>query len=348
MEERLVDSFGRETTDIRISLTDRCNFDCFYCHNEGLGDTRGPAEPDDDEMSTEKVLQVARIAHEHGIRNFKLTGGEPMLRADLPEIVEGIASLEDTEVSMTTNGTYLSGRATELREAGLERVNVSLDSLDSDDFREITRGGVEHVLEGIGAAIEAGLTPLKLNMVMAKPMRPHLSDMVDHAASNEGVRLQIIEYMPELVGDIDYRVDIDEVHGYLRDRADEVRTREMHHRTRYVVDDTVVEIVDPVENPEFCANCHRVRVTHEGELKGCLNRNDDLVSTEGASIDELREAFRHVVDKRVPYYGEYMIRNEDGEWIQNPEYVEQVEVDDQLQLPMVDEPRMSSASTSDD
>ncbi|MFP4632903.1 MAG: radical SAM protein, partial [Halobacteriales archaeon] len=180
MQDLLVDSYGRETTDIRISLTDRCNFDCFYCHNEGLGDTRGPQEPDDDEMSTEKILRVARVAHEFGIRSFKLTGGEPMLRADLPEIVEGIASMEGTEVSMTTNGTFLPGRATELREAGLERVNVSLDALDHDDFRDITRGGVEKVLEGVGAAIEAGLTPLKLNMVMAKPMRPHLPDMVEH------------------------------------------------------------------------------------------------------------------------------------------------------------------------
>jgi len=338
MEDLLVDSFGRETTDIRISLTDRCNFDCFYCHNEGLGDTRGPSEPDENEMSTEKVLRIARVAHEYGIRNFKLTGGEPMLRADLDEIVEGIAALEGTEVSMTTNGTFLPGRATELAEAGLERLNVSLDALDSEDFREITRGGMEHVLEGVGAAVEAGLTPVKLNMVMAEPMRPHLPDMVDHAVSNDGLRLQIIEYMPELVGDASMRVDIDEIHGYLAERADEVRAREMHSRSRYVVDDTVVEIVDPVGNEEFCANCHRIRVTHEGELKGCLNRNDDLVPTDGASDTELRDAFGSVVDSRVPYYGEYMVQNEEGEWVRNPEYVETAETDGDHELPMVDSP----------
>jgi len=346
--ERLVDSFGRETTDIRISLTDRCNFDCFYCHNEGLGDTRGPSEPAENEMSTEKVLQVARVAHDYGIRNFKLTGGEPMLRADLGEIVEGIAELEGTEVSMTTNGTFLPGRATELADVGLERVNVSMDALDSEDFREITRGGMEHVLEGVGAAVEAGLTPLKLNMVMAKPMRPHLPDMVDHAASNEGMRLQIIEYMPELVGDADMRVDIDEVHGWLADRADEVRTREMHARDRYIVNGTVVEIVDPVGNEEFCANCHRIRVTHEGKLKGCLNRNDDLVPTEDDSEAELRDAFERVVENRVPYYGEYMVRNEEGEWVQNPEYAETVETEGDHELPMVDSPAPASSSSSSD
>ena len=341
--KRLVDSFGRETTDIRISLTDRCNFDCFYCHNEGLGDTRGPSEPDENEMSTEKVLRVARVAHDYGIRNFKLTGGEPMLRADLDEIVEGIASLEGTEVSMTTNGTFLPGRATELADAGLERVNVSMDALDSDDFREITQGGMEHVLEGVGAAVEAGLTPLKLNMVMAKPMRPHLPDMVDHAASHEGLRLQIIEYMPELVGDADMRVDIEEIHGYLDERADRVETREMHARDRYIVDGTVAEIVDPVGNEEFCANCHRLRVTHEGKIKGCLNRNDDLVPTEGASDAELRGAFERVVENRVPYYGEYMIKNDEGKWVKNPDYVETAETEGDHELPMVDSPapRMS-------
>ena len=343
MDDLLVDSHGRETTDIRISLTDRCNFDCFYCHNEGLGDTRGPSEPDENEMSTDEVLRIARTAHDFGIRNFKLTGGEPMLRADLPEIIEGIAALEDTEVSMTTNGTFLPGRATELREAGLERINVSMDALDSEDFREITRGGMEHVLEGVGAAVEAGLTPLKLNMVMAKPMRPHLPDMVDHATSNEGLRLQIIEYMPEIVGDVDYRVDIEEIHEYLDERADEVRTREMHSRNRYVIDGTVVEIVDPVENAGFCANCHRIRVTHEGKLKGCLNRNDDLVPTEGASDEELRDAFRRVVENRVPYYGEYMIKDENGEWVQNPEYVEKVETEDEKELPMLDSPARSTS-----
>jgi cyclic pyranopterin phosphate synthase len=239
---------------------------------------------------------------------------------------------------MTTNGTFLPGRATELVDAGLERVNVSMDALDSEDFREITQGGMEHVLEGVGAAVEAGLTPLKLNMVMAKPMRPHLDDMVDHAASNDGLRLQIIEYMPELVGDVDYRVDIEEIHNYLAERADRVETRDMHARDRYIINDTVVEIVDPVENAEFCANCHRIRVTHEGKLKGCLNRNDDLVSTEGASDAELRDAFERVVENRVPYYGEYMVKNEEGEWVQNPDYVETAETETENELPMVDSP----------
>ncbi|MDY6764476.1 MAG: GTP 3',8-cyclase MoaA [Halobacteria archaeon] len=333
MSNLLVDSFGRETTDIRISLTDRCNFDCFYCHNEGLGDTRGPREPQDNEMSTQKVLRIARIAHEFGIKNFKLTGGEPMLRKDLEVIVDGIADLEGTEVSMTTNGTFLPGRAQELKDNGLERVNVSMDTNNPEEFREITRGGIKRVYEGIDAAIDAGLTPVKLNMVMAKPMRPHLEDMVDYVRENSNLRLQIIEYMPEIVGQDEYHVDIDEVKNWLAQRADEVKTREMHHRNRYIIDGSMVEVVDPVQNPEFCANCHRIRVTHDGKLKGCLNRNDDLIPTQDANDDEIRGKFKEVVDNRVPYYGEYMIK-ENGEWVKNPEYEQN---DNPMELPLLND-----------
>jgi len=343
MKERLVDSFGRETLGIRISLTDRCNFDCFYCHNEGLGDTRGPREPADNEMTTEHVLRLARVAHSHGIDEFKFTGGEPMLRADLEEIVESIASLDGTEVSMTTNGTFLPGRAEQLVDSGLERVNVSMDSLDAESFREITDGNFHRVVEGVDAALNAGLDPVKLNFVLADRTVEHLPDMVDHVVENDSMRLQIIEYMPELVGGEERRVNLDDVREYLGKRAEEVVKREMHNRKRYVVGDSYVEIVDPVGNPEFCANCHRLRVTHEGKLKGCLNRNDNLVSTVGRSEEELHEAFGRVVEERVPYYGEYMIR-EDGEWVRNPEYVETADVEDEYDLPMIESP---APSTSD-
>ena len=350
METSLVDSFGRETRGIRISLTDRCNFDCFYCHNEGLGDTRGPREPADNEMTTDHVLRLARTAHSYGIDEFKLTGGEPMLRADLDEIVEGIASLEGSEVSMTTNGTFLPGRAEDLVEAGLERVNVSMDSLDPEAFREITEGNFYRVVEGVDAALDAGLTPVKLNFVLADRTAEHLPEMVDYVVENDGMRLQIIEYMPELVGGEERRTDLDEVRGWLEERADEVVVRDMHSRKRYVVGEgsSYVEIVDPVGNPTFCANCHRLRVTHEGELKGCLNRNDNLVETVGASDDEIHEAFERVVEERVPYYGEYMVRDENGEWVQNPEYVEQVDVDDEYELPMFESPAKSTSSSTSD
>lgn len=316
----LVDGFGREVSGVRVSLTDRCNFDCVYCHNEGLGDTRGPMEPADDEMSTDDVVRFLEVVREFGVEKVKFTGGEPMLRQDLEEIIR--RTPDGMETSLTTNGTFLPGRAEELRTAGLDRVNVSQDALDREAFAEITESGAyERVLEGVEAALDAGLDPVKLNMVVFDATAEFIPEMVDHVGENSGLRLQLIEYMPEIAGHPEWAIDIARVHEWLAERADRIEHREMHDRRRYWVNGGMVEIVDPVGNETFCANCHRVRVTHEGYLKGCLNRNDDLRPMGAMSKKEIREAFREVVDNRVPYYGEYMIRDGDGGWEVNEEYV---------------------------
>jgi cyclic pyranopterin phosphate synthase len=316
----LEDEFGREVTGVRISLTDRCNFDCVYCHNEGLGDTRGPMDPRDNEMSTDDVVRFLEVCEEFDIRKAKFTGGEPMLRDDLEEIIR--RTPDSIETSLTTNGTFLPGRAEALVDAGLERVNVSQDALDPEAFREVTKSGAyDDVIEGVLAAVDAGLDPVKLNMVVFEATAGYVPEMVEHVAENEGLQLQLIEYMPELAGRPEWAVDIERVHGWLEEQADRVENREMHHRTRYWIDGGMVEVVDPVENPEFCANCHRVRVTHEGYLKGCLNRNDDLKPMGEMTKPEIREAFRETVANRVPYYGEYMVRDGDGEWVVNEKYL---------------------------
>ncbi|SEP96161.1 GTP 3',8-cyclase MoaA [Natrinema salaciae] len=318
----LTDDFGREVTGVRVSLTDRCNFDCVYCHNEGLGDTRGPMDPQDDEMSTDDVVRFLEVAAEFDVDAVKFTGGEPMLRQDLAEIIS--RTPDRMEVSLTTNGTFLPGRADELVDAGLERVNVSQDALDPADFAAVTKSGAyETVLEGVEAALDAGLDPVKLNMVVFEHTAGYVPEMVDHVAENDGLQLQLIEYMPELTGKPEWAIDIERVHDWLAERADEIEHREMHDRKRYWIDGGMVEIVDPVENPTFCANCHRVRVTHEGYLKGCLNRNDDLKPMGEMTKVEIRDAFRAVVADRVPYYGEYMIRNDEGEWEVNEKYIEE-------------------------
>ncbi|SDJ61014.1 GTP 3',8-cyclase MoaA [Natronorubrum texcoconense] len=332
----LTDEFGREVTGVRVSLTDRCNFDCVYCHNEGLGDTRGPMDPQDDEMSTDDVVRFLEVAAEFDVDAVKFTGGEPMLRQDLEEIIR--RTPDQMEVSLTTNGTFLPGRAEGLVDAGLERVNVSQDALDPEDFAAVTKSGAyDKVLEGVDAALGAGLDPVKLNMVVFEHTAGYVPEMVDHVAENEGLQLQLIEYMPELTGKPEWNIDIQRVHDWLAEQAIEIEHREMHDRKRYWVGGSdaedideltpnspgvgMVEIVDPVENATFCANCHRVRVTHEGYLKGCLNRNDDLKPMGEMTKPEIREAFRDVVANRVPYYGEYMIKNGDGEWELNDEYV---------------------------
>ncbi len=322
----LEDSFGREVTGVRVSLTDRCNFDCVYCHNEGLGDTRGPMEPGDDEMSTEDVIRFLEVAREFGVGKVKFTGGEPMLREDLEEIVR--RTPDGMETSLTTNGTFLPGRAEALRDAGLSRVNVSQDALDPKAFAEVTKSGAyDKVLEGVESALDAGLDPVKLNMVVFEATAGYVPKMVEHVAENDGLQLQLIEYMPELTGNPEWAIDIQRVHDWLEEQADEVEIREMHGRKRYWIGGGMVEIVDPVENPSFCANCHRVRVTHEGFLKGCLNRNDDLRPMGEMTKPEIRDTFRETVANRVPYYGEYMVQNDDGEWEINDRYIDDQYID---------------------
>jgi cyclic pyranopterin phosphate synthase len=289
-------------------------------------------EPADSEMSTEDVVRFLEVAAEFGVEKAKFTGGEPMLRDDLEEIVR--RTPDGIETSLTTNGTFLPERAETLVDAGLERVNVSQDALSPKAFREVTKSAAyDDVLAGIDAALEAGLTPVKLNMVVFEQTAGYVPEMVDHVAENEGLQLQLIEYMPELAGRPEWAIEIDRVHEWLEEQADRIERREMHGRRRYYVgeDDPalpggMVEIVDPVGNPDFCANCHRVRVTHEGYLKGCLNRNDDLKSMGEMTRAEIREAFEATVDERVPYYGEYMVRDEDGEWTFNEKYLDAVEV----------------------
>ena len=317
----LVDGFGREVSGVRVSLTDRCNFDCVYCHNEGLGDTRGPMEPGDNEMDTDDVVRFLEVAAEYDVGKIKFTGGEPMLRQDLEEMIR--RTPDGMETSLTTNGTFLPGRAEELKEAGLSRVNVSQDALDPEEFAAITKSGAyDRVMEGVEAALDAGLDPVKLNMVVFTHTAGYVEGMVEHVAANSGLQLQLIEYMPELTGKPEWNIDIGRVHRWLADIADRVEEREMHDRKRYWVDGGMVEIVDPVENEDFCANCHRVRVTHEGYLKGCLNRNDDLRPMGDMTKPEIRETFEEVVHNRVPYYGEFMIKNDAGEWTFNEEYAE--------------------------
>ncbi|WP_436932100.1 GTP 3',8-cyclase MoaA [Halosimplex halobium] len=338
----LADEFGREVSGVRVSLTDRCNFDCVYCHNEGLGDTRGPMAPREHEMSTDDVVRFLEVAAEFDVDSVKFTGGEPLLRDDLEEIVA--RTPEAMEVSLTTNGTMLPGRADDLVDAGLERVNVSQDALDRETFKQVTQAGAyDAVMDGVDAALEAGLAPVKLNMVVFEQTAGYVPEMVEHVAENDGLRLQLIEYMPEIAGHPEWAIDIGRVHDWLEEQADRVERREMHDRRRYwvtpedsdlagddildgdgAVDESkagMVEIVDPVENPTFCANCHRVRVTHEGYLKGCLNRNDDLRPMGEMTRPEIRETFRETVANRVPYYGEYMVR-EDGEWVVNEKYLD--------------------------
>ncbi len=298
------DRWGRTVSDIRISVTKRCNFACVYCHDEGLGPVARPAAPHGEELTVAEIERLVAVAREFGVRSVKFTGGEPLVRDDLETIVERTVR-QIADVSLTTNGSLLARRAEALRDAGLKRVNVSVDSLDPAAFRAIRHGSLAAALAGVRSALRVGLTPLKLNMVVFRDTVGTIGPMVDYVAGHEGLKLQLIQFMPELVQDRALAADLSEVRRWLEEHASRTLVREMHHRRIYLFGRTEVELVDPVRNPEFCANCHRIRVTHRGELKGCLNRNDDLIATRGLDDAALRDAFRRVITERMPYYGGY-------------------------------------------
>ncbi|MFX1486068.1 MAG: GTP 3',8-cyclase MoaA [Promethearchaeota archaeon] len=299
----ITDSYGRVVDNLRISVTQRCNLDCIYCHREGESGTGN------DEMSVEEITRIARIAAELGIKNIKITGGEPLLRKDIIEIVKQTSGLSNIEeVSMTTNGVLLSFFADKLKKAGLKRVNVSLDTLDPEKFSRITGGRLDQVIEGVKNAAKANLTPIKMNMVLLKGINDNeVWDMIDFAGKL-GIILQVIEFVPLAASFSEYHVDLQRLEEELVQRAEDIRTRSFHRRKKYFLSPCgEVETVKPVHNSEFCMGCRRIRLTSDGKLKPCLMRNNNLVDIlsplrEDASDKELKELFLKAIDLRKPYY----------------------------------------------
>ena len=293
MTEILKDPYNRPVTNLRISLTPRCNLSCIYCHAEG---EKNPEH----EMDTNEVREVMRVGAKFGIRSVKFTGGEPLLRTDLVEIVQAVP--DRMESSLTTNGTSLADVACDLKRAGLRRVNVSLDSLSHETYKKITGSDrLNNVLEGIKAATDAGLTPVKLNMVVLHGINDtEIDDFLAFVRGNRNLVLQLIELMH--FNNCDNHGDLNGVEGSLAARSHQILTRRMHHRKKYCLDGAEVEVVRPLHNTEFCAFCNRLRVTSDGKLKPCLLRNDNHVSIRGKSGTELEALFKEAVSRRQPFF----------------------------------------------
>jgi cyclic pyranopterin phosphate synthase len=293
MTEILKDPYNRPVTNLRISLTPRCNLSCIYCHAEG---EKNPEH----EMDTDEVREVMRVGAKFGIRSVKFTGGEPLLRTDLVEIVQAVP--DRMELSLTTNGTSLADVACDLKRAGLRRVNVSLDSLSHETYKKITGSDrLNNVLEGIKAATDAGLTPVKLNMVVLHGINDtEIDDFLAFVRGNRNLVLQLIELMH--FNNCDNHGDLNGVEGSLAARSHQILTRRMHHRKKYCLDGAEVEVVRPLHNTEFCAFCNRLRVTSDGKLKPCLLRNDNHVSIRGKSGTELEALFKEAVSRRQPFF----------------------------------------------
>jgi cyclic pyranopterin phosphate synthase len=289
----LKDPYNRPVSNLRVSLTPKCNLACMYCHREGEKTPEGP-------LSAAEIAEVLRVAAGFGIRSVKFTGGEPMLRTDLIEIVRSVPA--GMESSITTNGTLLAGLAADLKQAGLRRVNVSLDSLDPATYKKITgTDRLSDVLEGIDAALGTGLTPIKLNMVVLKGINDHeIDDFLSYVRGNRDLVLQLIELMN--FNDCDYHGDLNGLEDSLASRSKQIITRRMHHRKKYCLDGAEVEVVRPLHNTEFCAYCNRLRVTSDGKLKPCLLRTDNHIDIRGKSGKELEDLFIEAVRRREPFY----------------------------------------------
>jgi GTP 3',8-cyclase len=308
----LTDSYGRRIRDLRVSLTDRCNFRCFYCLPHG----EPPMSPKSQTLSFEEIERACAVFVPLGIEKIRLTGGEPMLRRDLPVLTRKLAALKTRgllDLALTTNGYFLADQAQVLKDAGLDRVTVSLDSLRRETFDQMT--GVDalaRVLDAIEAAKRAGLTPIKINAVIVRGYNEgEVADFADFAREHD-LAMRFIEFMP-----------LDSGHDWSRESV--VSGREIRERiearfplvpaqvprgsetsSRWRFADGApgeIGIIAPVTEP-FCGACSRIRLTADGQIRTCLfstvehSLRDVLRSTE--SDEEVADYIRSVVLKKEP------------------------------------------------
>ena len=303
MSAPLEDSFGRQHTYLRISVTDRCNYRCVYCMpSEGLNWV-----PREDILTYEEIGRIVEVMADMGIQKVRISGGEPTLRSDLITLVEHIRRVSGIrDIAMTTNGHTLAKLAPDLARAGLSRINVSIDAMDPDIFRRLTRGGsLERVLEGIAVARQVGITPIKLNAVILEGENDdQVEPLIDYASEHaEDTELRFIEYMPfeqrrfktvkaaRLRARLSERFTLQPLGsgGPLAGPAQRVRLKETGLK---------VGFISPLSE-HFCATCNRLRLMANGHLRTCLAHEDtpslrDLMRA-GTNDHHLAEAVRAMV-----------------------------------------------------
>jgi cyclic pyranopterin phosphate synthase len=261
-----------------------------------------------------EIKRIVELASSLGVERVKITGGEPLMRDDIVEIVREVSPLVG-EVSLVTNGVLLEKYASNLKEAGLSRVNINLPTLNPLKYSEITGGHeISKVFDGITAAIEVDLNPVKINMVILKGVNEDdVNEMLDYTSSI-GAVLQLIELQP-IPGDKQvfekFHVSLSNIEKSIASKSVMKTLNPTGQRIIYTLSKngvkTFVEIVSPVENPEFCSNCSKIRVTCDGRLKPCLLRNDNLVDMiglirSGADADSLRKKFTEAIMLKEPYW----------------------------------------------
>jgi len=301
----LRDSFNREIHYLRLSVTDRCDFRCFYCLPRDFRNFETP----DEWLTPAEIERVVSQFANLGVRHVRLTGGEPLVRRELAEIARRIAGLPGIdELSLSTNASRLAGQSATLRGAGVNRLNISLDSLDPENFKRITGGQLQPVLDGIAAASAEGYRPIKINMVVMKGINEHeVETMVDYCRQ-QGLALRFIETMP--VGDggrhaSEHFLPLSVVEHRLRQRyrLSPAALLGSGPARYFRIDDSelVVGFITP-QSQHFCASCNRVRLSVTGDLHLCLGQEDRLalrpMLRAGVSDGEIQQAIREAVARK--------------------------------------------------
>jgi len=309
----LVDGLGRVHTSLRVSVTDRCNIRCFYCM---------PAEnvvfrPRNELLSYEEIERFVRVAVSLGVTKLRLTGGEPLVRTDFSHLVKRLASIKQVEdLALTTNGILLTEQAGDLKAAGLERINVSLDALHEETFQKISRRkGLQRILDGIFAARKAGFEKIRLNAVAIRGLTEQEIVPLAEFARTHNFELRFIEFMPL---DADNRWQSEQVltsHEIRKVLESTFCKLEPAERTdpsqpavdyRFVDGSGSIGFINPVSEP-FCSTCNRLRITAEGQIRNCLFSTVEWdarnVMRNGGTDDELRELIRDCVANKQPAHG---------------------------------------------
>lgn len=309
----LIDRFGRVHTSLRVSVTDRCNIRCFYCM---------PAEnvrflPRREILTFEEITRFVRVCAALGVTKVRLTGGEPLVRADLPRLVEmlaGIPGIDD--LAMTTNGLLLAEQAGPLRRAGLHRLNISLDALNEETFQRISRRrGLAKILDGIQAAIQAGFTRIRLNAVAIRGItEPEIIPLAEYARQHR-LELRFIEFMPLDADQAWQRALVlkgEEIRALLEEHYGPLQPAPRSDPAQPAVDffyadgEGKVGFINPVTQP-FCHECNRLRITAEGQVRNCLFSVAEWDARRllrgGATDEQIAELIRDCVGAKKPGHG---------------------------------------------
>ncbi len=306
MTTELIDPFQRKIEYLRLSVTDRCDLRCFYCMPKKFDSYQEP----ENWLTFDEIERVVRAFSELGVRHIRLTGGEPLIRKNLPDLVQRISNLEGVQdLSLSTNCVSMRKYAQDLKQAGLNRINVSLDTLNPQQFMEITSGKLEKVLDGLMAAKEAGFHPIKVNMVALRGINDaELGDMVDFCLQHN-FTLRFIETMPVGATGSDskekYYLDLDTVYDILAKRF-ELIPSEMegagpakYHQIKGT--DFRFGFITPISQ-HFCETCNRVRISTDGTLYLCLGKDDKVelrtLLRDGISDDGLKNAILEAVKNK--------------------------------------------------